>query len=336
MIQAHKEVNSPEMPRVSVIIPNWNGSEHLPDCLAALEAQSFTDFEVVVVDNNSTDGSVEWVRCHHPRVRVLPRADNGGFSKAVNAGIGVAAGEYVALLNNDTVAEPGWLGALVLALDEHPGYDFAASKMLLFYDPGRLNAAGDVYALARVAGSNRGFGRRDTEFDSMERVLGACAGAALYRKALFDEVGLFDEDFFLMSEDVDFDLRCLIAGRRCLYVPGARVAHKFRASIETLPAGDMSRLAARNEAIVAAKDLPVALLGVAPLVWLYRLFRHTVPVRPSKWHLLPELLRRAPSRSAAEWEGWRLGLKKRPEVWRHKQAGTIEIVRWLLKGWGPV
>ena len=122
-------------PRTTVVIPNWNGARHLPECLAALAAQTLQDFEVILVDNASSDGGVAWVREHHSQVRVLQRADNGGFSAAVNAGIVAAHGEYVALLNNDTAADAGWLRALVEALDERPAYDFAASRMIMFYEP---------------------------------------------------------------------------------------------------------------------------------------------------------------------------------------------------------
>jgi GT2 family glycosyltransferase len=291
---------------------------------------------MVLVDNASSDGSVAWVQEHYPRVRIVRLSDNGGFSKAVNAGILGAQSEYVALLNNDTSVDVGWLGALVDALDTHRAYDFAASQMVLYSAPARLNAAGDVYMLGRMAGKNRGFGKPVSRYSAMERVFGACAGAALCRRSLFDEVGLFDEDFFLLSEDTDFNLRCLIAGKRCLYVPEARVRHKLRASIDTIPVREMTRLAARNEAIVAAKDLPAWILLLAPILWPYRFVRQTVPVRPSKWHLWPMLLRQAPRRFQAEVEGFRLGLTKRPEVWRLKAIGTFQIIRWLLKGSGPV
>jgi len=323
-------------PRVTVVIPNWNGMRHLPECLSALSAQSMSDFEVLLVDNASIDGSVAWVREHHPEVCILRRQDNGGFAKAVNVGLLAARGEYVALLNNDTAVDTGWLEALVAALDDHRDYDFAASKMILFYEPERLNAAGDVYVLGRLAGRNRGLGAPVSRYGSMERVLGACAGAALYRRSLFGDVGLFDEDFFLMSEDTDFNLRCLIAGQRCLYVPAAKVRHKFRASIGTEPVWEMTRLAARNEAIVAAKDLPAEVLLLTPILWPYRFIRQTLLVRPSAWHLVPMLLRQSPGRFRAEVQGARLGLAKRPDVWRRRAVGTREIIRWLLKGSGPV
>jgi GT2 family glycosyltransferase len=322
-------------PRVTVVIPNWNGLPHLPECLEGVFAQSFADFEVLLVDNASGDGGVAWVRERYPQVRVIERADNGGFAAAVNDGIRAARGEYVALLNNDTVVDPGWLAALVEALDTHGDYDVAASRMVLYDDPGRLNAAGDVYTVGRLAGRNRGFGRPASRYAVAERVLGACAGAALYRRRLFDEIGLFDEDFFLMSEDTDFSLRCLIAGKRCLYVPAARVRHKVRASIDDGPEWEMLRLGARNEAIVAVKDLPAGLLLLSPLIWPYRFMRLTFLLRPSKWPRVPALLRHSPERVRAEIEGARIGWTKRPDVWRTRKTGMGEVLRWLLKGSGP-
>jgi GT2 family glycosyltransferase len=323
-------------PRVTVVVPNWNGLQHLPECLATLAAQSFRDFEVILVDNASTDESVAWVQAHHPVVSILRRADNGGFATAVNAGIRASRGEYVALLNNDTAVDSKWLSNLVQALDARSTYDFAASLMVLHAEPLRVNAAGDVYSIARLAGQNRGFGRPVSSFARSRRVLGACAGAALYRRTLFDVVGLFDEDFFLMSEDTDFNLRSLIAGKRCLFVPEAVVRHKYRASIDTAPVWQMTRLAIRNEAMVAVKDLPAVVLALSPLVWSWRFFRQTLPVRPSKWHLVPMLVRQSSQRLQAEIEGVRLGWSKRPDVWRRRGAGTAEIVRWLLHGVGDV
>lgn len=319
-------------PRVTVVIPNWNGVRYLPGCLGALAVQSFTDFEIVLVDNASSDGSAQWVRAHHPSVHVLQRADNGGFSKAVNAWIQESRTEYVALLNNDTTVDADWLAALVETLDAHQSYDFAASRLMLADPAGYLNAAGDTYSLLRMTGRNRGFGKRPERYSRMERVLGACAAAALYRRRLFSEVGLFDEDFLLMSEDIDFDLRCLIAGKRCLYVPDAIVTHKLRASIDARPSREMNRLAARNEAIVAAKDLPGVLLPVLPVLMACRLVTRTILVRPSRWRMVPGLVWEAPSIAVAYVEGLRLGIRKRPTVWRLRTVSTLGILLWLVRG----
>jgi GT2 family glycosyltransferase len=323
-------------PRVTVVIPNWNGRRHLPECLASLSAQTFTDFDTILVDNASGDDGVQWVRDHYPDVLVLQRQENGGFSTAVNVGICASSSEFIALLNNDTAVHPEWLAHLVHALDSSPGYDFAASLMVLYSRPDRVNSAGDVYSIGRLAGRNRGFGEPAARFARQERVLGACAGAALYRHSLFREVGMFDEDFFLMSEDTDFNLRCLIAGKRCLYVPKALVRHKVRASIDAEPTWEMTRLAIRNEVVVVAKDLPPALLAVGPALWLWRFFRQTIPVRPSKWGLVPMLLRQTPRRLEAELEGLRQGWPKRSAVWRQRKISTPEIIRWLAYGVGKV
>lgn len=335
-MQRSRGPSSSTVPRVSVVIPNWNGINHLPECLDALAAQVFTDHEVIVVDNASTDGSVSWVQDNYPQVRVLRRPDNGGFSKAVNTGIGASHSEYVALLNNDTAVAAEWLEALVQALEDNPTFDFAASKMILYDQPERLNAAGDVYALHRLAGKNRGLGRPVRRYAKMQRVLGACAGAALYRRLLFDQVGLFDEGFFLTAEDTDFNLRCLIAGKRCLYVPRAHVRHKLRATIGEAPLGDLGRVAARNEALVAARDLPAVLLPFLPALWVCRLLRQTLLVRPSRLRLVPLVVRRLPGQVSAELEGLRLGFANRTDVWSHRTIGSLEIIRWLVKGSGSV
>ena len=320
---------------VAVVVPNLNGLEHLPECFAALDVQSFRDFEVLLIDNGSTDGSAEWMRENAPACRVLELGENGGFAKAVNAGIRASDAPYVALLNNDTNADPRWLAELVAALEADPSYDFAASLMLLYDRDGVVNAAGDGYDVARMTGLNRGLGEPEEGFRERMRVFGACAGAAIYRRSMFDDVGLFDEDFFLLSEDTDVNLRALIAGKRCLYVPAARVRHKLRATIGVESPEAMKRLTERNEMIVFAKDMPWPLVALAPALWLYRQLRMTVPIRPSKWRRLPELVRDLPKRVVAEREGWRIGWSKRRSVWSLRRAGTLEIVRWVLRGTGP-
>lgn len=323
-------------PRVTVVIPNWNGMRHLPECIDALSAQTFNAFEIVLVDNASSDDSVAWVKEHFPFIRVIERKDNGGFAAAVNAGIVSSRCEYVALLNNDTAVDQGWLQALVHALDGHPIYDFAASKMSLYAQPQLLNAAGDVWSLRRMVAECRGYLEPSSQYNEMERVLGACAGAALYRRSLFAQVGLFDEDFFLMHEDTDFNLRCLIAGKRCLYVPNAMLRHKLGASIAASPEANMKRLLARNQSLVAAKNLPARMLALRATIWLSSILRQTISVEPSGWRQLPKLVREAPRLIKVEWEGLRMGLAKRNEVWRLQAVSTREIIRWLRSGSGPV
>jgi GT2 family glycosyltransferase len=325
------------MPRATVVIPNWNGLAHLPECISALAAQTFCDFDVIVVDNGSVDGSVAWLRQNSPATRILERADNGGFAVAVNSGIRATGAEceYVALLNNDTAADPHWLAELVAALDGS-SYDMAASLMVLYDSPETVNAAGDDYSIGTFAGRNRGLFRPVSEYAARARVLGACGGAGLYRRALFDEIGFFDEDFFLIHEDTDFNLRALIAGKRCVYVPSALMRHKLSATISAQPSWTMLRLEVRNRAMVIAKDMPGALLPLAAITWPWRLLRSTFPVRRSKWHLVPGLLANFGKRVSAEAEGFSRGWPKRADVWRLRALPTREIIRWLFNGAGPV
>jgi GT2 family glycosyltransferase len=325
------------MPRVTVVIPNWNGLVHLPECMAALDAQVYRDFEVLVVDNGSTDASVDWLRRSSPATRVIQRADNGGFAVAVNEGIRSVCSDcaYVALLNNDTAVHPSWLSELVSALDE-TGYDAAASLMVFYDRPSLVNAAGDDYNLAGFVGRNRGACSPMQAYSTRQRVLGACAGAALYRRQIFADVGMFDEDFFLIHEDTDFNIRALIAGKRCLFVPTAVVRHKASATILQQPAWPMRRFEVRNRAIVITKTMPACLLPLAAITWPWRMLRSTFPLRRSKWHLIPGLAGSFGKRLSAEIEGFAIGWSKRRDVWSLQAIPTREIIRWLFKGVGPV
>ncbi|QOC21895.1 glycosyltransferase family 2 protein [Wenzhouxiangella sp. AB-CW3] len=249
--------------RVSVIIPNWNGAHHLPGCLDSLDQQRFRDFDVILVDNGSEDDSLALVERDYPWVRIVRNHANLGFSAAVNAGIRVSSSEFLALLNNDTRADPGWLERLVDAMDATPGASFAACKMLRFDPPHRIDSAGDRFSIWRGGGINIGAGEPAEHHSEPAWVFGACAGAALYRCNLFDDIGPFDEDFFLVFEDIDIDLRAQVAGHRCLYVPDAVVYHKRGASTDVASALVTTR-SLRNMIWAAGKNLPPALL----LLWL--------------------------------------------------------------------
>ena len=218
------------MELATVIIVSWNGRHLLPDCLNSLQAQEFKEFETIMVDNGSSDGSVEWVRRHHPEVRVVPLSSNQGFCAANNIGYRLVDTKYVALLNNDAVAHPLWLKSLVNALEKNSQAGFAASKIFLHEKPDTIDRAGDSYSRAGV-GLLRGRGMSGHAYDKQEWIFGACAAAALYEKRMIDEIGLFDEDFFLLHEDVDLSFRAQLKGYRCLYVPEAKAYHKASSSI---------------------------------------------------------------------------------------------------------
>lgn len=249
------------MTRVTVVIPNWNGERFLELCLSSLERQSFEDFETILVDNGSTDGSLDLIAKYFPEVSVVSLDENRGFSAAANAGIKASGSELVALLNNDTEQDPGWLEALVRAADSHPDAGSFASKMLDFQDRRMLDGAGDALRLSGLP-YRLGHGERDRgQFESPETVFGACGAAALYRRRMLEEVGLFDEDFFAYCEDGDLSFRAHLAGYECRYVPEAVVYHMGSASTGGKRSATAATLGTRNSLSLLVKNLP---LSVAP------------------------------------------------------------------------
>ncbi len=247
-------------PIISIIIPNWNGKRFLKGCLDSLKCQTFKDFEVIIVDNNSDDDSVSFVKENYPDVRIIELASNRGFAGGVNEGIKAAKGSLIFLLNNDTVIGEYCLQALYNAAGENPDTGFFATKMIFYgTNPSVINAAGDALGIDGAA-RNIGYKEVDTgQYDVEREVFGACAGAALYRRKIFDEVGLFDEDFYIVLEDVDLDFRAQLAGYRCLYVPKAVVYH--------IHAGSMGKASnftfywiTRNDLNVLIKNMPLFLL----------------------------------------------------------------------------
>jgi len=310
-------------PRITVVIPNWNGEKFLSTCLGSLRDQSHEDFETVLVDNGSADGSVAFVRRNFPEVRVLPLGENRGFSAAVNAGIRTSHTEYVALLNNDTEVDPGWLKALVRAADSRAEAGFFASKMVDFNDRRVLDGAGDVLRRGGLP-YRLGHGEPDRgQYDDAAFVFGACAGAAMYRRSMLEDIGLFDEDFFANCEDGDLSFRAQLAGYRCLYVPSSVVYHIGSATFGKRSPTAV-RLGTRNSLCLLVKNLPTPLvLGFLPFVAVGQLSRLIVTASTSTLgaHLagLSGALRLLP-----------LMLKKRREIQKRRQV-PVEYIRGLLK-----
>ena len=187
----------------SIIIPNYNGERLLPTCLDALRGQTYREFEVIVVDDASTDGSVALLEREYPEAQVLRLERNTGLAAACNGGAAIASGDILVLLNTDTEAEPGWLAALVESLSAHPEAGSVASKMLLFDRRDTLHTAGDLYGANGIP-RNRGVWERDGgQYDRSLEVFSGCGGAVAYRREAWDYVGGFDEDLFMYLEDVD-------------------------------------------------------------------------------------------------------------------------------------
>jgi GT2 family glycosyltransferase len=224
-------LNMAPEPLVTIAIPNWNGRHHLERCLPAVQALRGVLFETIVVDNGSTDGSRELVRARFPWVRLITNPWNLGFARALNQAIRASTARYVAALNNDTVPHPDWLCRLVEAAEQDPRAGSCASRMVFDSHPHLIQSAGIALNRAGIAW-DRCVGEADRTPPNAppEEVFGASAGAALYRRAMLDEIGLFDERFGSYLEDVDLAWRARLAGWRCLYVPAAVVRHAHSAT----------------------------------------------------------------------------------------------------------
>ena len=252
---------APEPPRVTIVIPNWNGAHLLSTCLESLRRQVFSDFEILVVDNGSCDDSVRLLRTEFSEATVLALPKNIGFAAACNAGIRAARGGYVVLLNNDTEATEHWLSQLVSVLDSRPDVAFAASKILDFRARDIIDSVADGISLLGVPFKIGQHERDEGQFDKTFEVFGACAAASIYRRSLFDDIGLLDEDFFAYVEDVELSVRAQLAGHRGLFVP-AVVYHMGTASTGGGPSPLTVRLTTRNVWWTVLKTLPVPILLV--------------------------------------------------------------------------
>lgn len=264
-----------QTPAVNIIIPNWNGLRFLPACLASIKQQDadLTSLRVTVVDNGSTDGSLKYLRENHPEVHVIALPENRGFSAAVNKGILSSTAPFVFLLNNDTELDQSCLSRLMNAADELESFDFFSPKMLSFHHRTVLDGAGDGY-LRGGAGYRLGTMEQDSPvYNQPGPIFGACAGAVIYRRSLFDHIGLFDEDFFAYLEDVDLNLRINHSGRKGYYVPGAHVYHIGSASSGSKINPFTIRLSTRNSFYVLLKNYPVRLFfRFLPVILIYQFF----------------------------------------------------------------
>jgi GT2 family glycosyltransferase len=322
-------------PLASVVIPNWNGAEHLPICLDALRAQTYPHLEVILVDNGSTDGSQALVAERYPEVKLLALDQNLGLTGGNNAGFQAARGAILISLNNDTEADPRFVEALVAALQEHPEAGMAAAKMLLFDQRDRIHSAGDGYGVDGIP-FNRGVWQRDVgQFDQAGWIFGGCGGAVAYRREMFNDLGSFgpgqaqdapfDESFFMYCEDVDLNWQSQLAGWKCWYTPEAVVYHKLSATGGGLIA---SYYTGRNTLWVIAKDVPGSLLRK---YWL-RILR-------AQWDITREALRAWRGEAArarlkgqmAGLLGWPRMLKKRRQIQSTRRIPAQDIEMLLRR-----
>jgi GT2 family glycosyltransferase len=306
-----------DLPAVSIVIVNWNGREHLARCLPSLMAQTYRDFEIIIVDNGSSDGSVAFIRQHYPHVHLLQNSENLGFARPNNQAIRLARGRYILTLNNDTELRPNWLQALVSAGHAHP--EIGAFASLIVFDGRRhmIDSAGLSVSLAGIGCQNR-LGEDVQQVQQPEEVFGVCAAAALYRRELLEDVGLFDEDYFAYYEDVDLAWRARLRGWRAMLVPQAVVYH-----VHSATSGRASvfkeRLITRNKVWTTLKNYPFpAWLLFLPLILAYDIIGVCLPLlRGDHFPLL------------GFWQGIRyarVALSKRPAI----QAGRVVSFRQMM------
>ena len=288
----------------SIIIPTFNGIDLLPTCLNAIKTQTLAPTEVLLVDDGSTDNSINLVKQNFPWVTIVENEHNIGFVKSINKGLSMAQGEIVISLNNDTEVSPTWLAALVQAFDQYTEAGIAASKIRLFDKRQILHSAGDGFSKNGVA-VNRGVWEKDEgQFDDDQFIFGACGGAVAYRRTMLNEIGAFDEDLFMYCEDVDLNWRAQLAGYRCIFVPDALVYHHLSATGGGTLA---SYYTGRNTILVLIKSVPAIVLR-----------KHAIQIIKAQLQIAYDAIR-----------AWR-GAEARARL-KGQAVGLLSIPRWLKK-----
>ncbi len=299
----------------SVIIPNWNGKHLLRICLLSLRKQTLKNFEIILVDNGSQDGSVEYTTRYFPGVRIIKLEKNYGFAKAVNEGIKKSLGKYIVLINNDTEVDKNCLQYLVQAAHKHKEVGFVAAKMLNFYQRDMIDSAGDWIDVVGHA-SNIGLGEKDGEkFNKSGFVFLVTGGGGLFKREVFNKVGFFDEDYFAYFEDVDLCLRAQFQGFRGWYESKAKIYHIHKATAQKIKPF-IEYLQFRNMTMNIIKDFPETLLK-KNFNWLRILLVHlnTIKYLFSQGFALQAI-------KAEVWILWHLPLllKKRFEIQKSKNV----------------
>lgn len=243
------------MLEVSVVIPNYNGRKYVKGCLDSLRAQTLSEFLVIFVDNGSTDGSRELVLREYPEVQVISLPENQGFCGAVNRGIRASDTPYVVLLNNDTEVDPCFLEMLLKGIRSKKQAFSGAARMLQFHRRDLLDDAGNYYNACGWAFA-RGKGKPAEKYSREGRIFSACGGAAVYRRSILEEIGLFDEEHFAYLEDTDLGYRAQIAGYENWYFPEAMVYHVGSGTTGSRYNQFKIRYSSRNNIYMIYKNMP--------------------------------------------------------------------------------
>ena len=246
---------------ISIVIPNYNGKDYLIKCLISIQNHVRNDAEIIVIDNGSAELNWTDIANQFPEIKITLLDRNYGFSRAVNEGIKQSTGKYVVLLNNDVEVTANWLDNLVSLMEKEPKAFSASSKMLRFHERQLIDDAGDLYNILGWA-NKRGDGRSIVHYTNDDRIFSSCAGAAIYRRVVFNEIGLFDENYFAYLEDVDICFRAKIAGYANFFCSKAIVYHVGSGTSGSKYNEFKIRLAARNNVYLAMKNMPALMLIV--------------------------------------------------------------------------
>ena len=241
---------------VSVVIPNFNGIAFLDSVLASLEGQTLSNFEVILVDNGSTDGSCSFVTANYPWVHLIELSENFGFCGAVNAGIRAAKAPYVLLLNNDTEVKEDFVEEMLAAIRRHKNAFSCGARMVQYHDRDRLDDVGNYYCALGWSFA-RGRGKDIHAYETEDKIFSACAGAAIYRKKIIEKIGSFDEEHFAYLEDTDIGYRARIYGYENWYAPKAIVYHVGSGTSGSRYNQFKTRYSSRNNIYLIYKNMPL-------------------------------------------------------------------------------
>lgn len=244
---------------ISVIIPSWNGANLLSDCLKSLKNQTYHDYEIIVVDNGSSDGSIAFIKKYYPGVKIVPLKKNYGFAKAINEGVANSKSDFIALLNNDTEVDKDWLYSLIKTAKKFPETSSVGSKLINFFNRKIIDGVG---IQINEVGQAKSIGWNEKDVGQYEKemyVFGVTGGASLFRRSAFIKAGMFDEKYFMYSEEVDWAFRAQFLGYKSIYCPNAIVYHKHKMSSKKLPQ-HLEYWQFKNMTQTIIKDYPLSLL----------------------------------------------------------------------------
>lgn len=265
---------------ISVVIPNYNGLEHLKTCYDSLKKQCYRNFIVILSDNGSKDDSVKYTKEQFPDSAVIEIGYNSGFAKAVNEGIKYSLknikADYIFLLNNDIELAPDFLQTAVNTFAQNPEASMLAVKMLNYFERTKIDDCGDFIKANGGSPFARGHSETDNgQYDKREYIFGACAGAAFYKPEIFNNIGFFDETFFAYYEDIDFSFRAQLAGYKCIYEPKAVCYHKRGGTSSVATHGFQTEMCERNLVLMRIKNYPISTyILYQPLFFIARLKRY--------------------------------------------------------------